>query len=107
MDKQKAKDIIDGGKTNDLKNTGNLIRAPDVVIQLLFDGDEFHTVFGNFGLNGSDLDYAVHRAKSVPLSEKESFYQSNTVEADIYTLDDNGSVSVKRFQATADRWKEL
>jgi len=107
MDKQKAKEIINGGKTNDLKKAGNLIKAPDVVIQLFFDGDEFHTVFGNFGLNGSDLDYAVHRAKSVSLSEKEAFYQSNTVEADIYTLDDNGIVCVNRFQATANRWKEF
>jgi len=106
MDKQNAKEILNGGKTNDLKKAGQLIKSPEVVVQLLFGGDEFHTVFGNFGLNGSDLDYAVHRAKSVPLSKKESFYESNEVEADIYTLDDNGNVSVRRFRATADKWDE-
>ena len=106
MHKQKAKDILDGGKTNDLKKAGQLIKSPDVVVQLLFDGDEFHTVFGNFGLDGSDLDYAVHRAKNVSLSKKESFYDSNEVEADIYTLDDNSAVSVRRFRATANRWDE-
>jgi len=104
MDKKKAKEILDGGTTNDLKKAGQLIKSPDVVVQLLFGSDEFHTVFGNFGLNGSDLDYAVHRAKNVPLNKKEAFYESNKVEADIYTLDDG--VSVRRFRAAADKWNE-
>lgn len=106
MDETKAKEILEGGKTNDLKKAGSLVKDPSVVVQLLFDGDEFHMAFGSFGLAEDNLDYAVHRAKDVTLREKESFYEDNQVEADVYTLD-NGSVNVKRLRATSDGWNEV
>lgn len=105
MDEDKAKEILDEGKTNDLKKAGSLIKDPSVVVQLLFDGDEFHTVFGNFGLAEDELDYAVHRAKDVTLREKESYYEENRVEADVYTLNDDGTVEVERFRATENGWE--
>jgi len=107
MDKQKAREILDGGKTNDLKNVGSLINDPSVVIQMYFNGDAFHTVFGNFGLAEDELDYLVHRAKDVTLREKEDYYADNEVVAELYTLDDDsGEVNVKRWVATPDGWEE-
>lgn len=106
MDKESAREILDGGKTNDLKKAGSLITDPSVVIELFFDGDAFHTVFGNFGLKEDELDYAVHRAKDVTLSEVEDYYAMNRVEADVYKLLEDGSVEVQRFEATPVAWEE-
>jgi hypothetical protein len=105
MDKETAREVLDGGQTNSLKSVGSLVNDPSVVVQLLFDGEEFHTTFGNYGLKEDELDYAVHRAKSVTLSEKEDYYATNLVEADVYTLDD-GTVTVERFEATPNGWEE-
>lgn len=105
MDKENAREILDGGRTNSLKSSGSLVNDPSVVVQLLFDGEEFHTTFGNYGLKEDELDYAVHRAKDVTLREKEEYYANNLVEADVYTLDD-GTVNVERFEATPNRWEE-
>lgn len=106
MDKSDAREILDGGQTNDLKKAGSLIKDPSVVVQLLFDGDEFHTVFGNFGLDESNLDYAVHRAKNVTIGEQDEYYALNLVEADVYTLSDDGEVKVQRYEATPNGWEE-
>lgn len=105
MNKQKAREILDGGKTNDLKKAGSLIKDPSVVLEFFFDGDAFHTSFGNFGLDETDLDYGVHRAKGVSLSQKEAFYEDHTVEVDVYTMDGD-EVDVDRYQATPDSWEE-
>lgn len=106
MDKEQAREILDGGQTNDLSKAGSLITDPNIVIQLVFNGEEFHTVFGSFELTDSDLDYAVHRAKEVTLTQKDQYYEDNQVEADVYVLSDN-EVVVKRFKATPEQWEEV
>lgn len=106
MDKTKAREILDGGSTNALKSTGTLIEDPYVVIQLIVNGTEHHTTFGSFDIAGDLLDYAVHRAKGVTLSEQTTYYQTNRVEDDVYTLTDDGDVEVQRFKATEDNWEK-
>lgn len=106
MDKSDAREILDGGQTNDLNKRGTLVKDPSVVVQLLFDGEEFHMAFGSFGLTDGKLDFGVHRAKSVTLGEIDEYYALNLVEADVYTLDDDGSVSVQRYEATPNGWEE-
>jgi len=105
MDKSDAREILNGGQTNDLRKSGSLITDPSVVIELFFEGDAFHTVFGNFGLDEGELDYAVHRARDVTRGEVDDFYSLNLVEADVYTMKD-GEVSVQRYEATPVGWEE-
>lgn len=108
MDKEKAGEILDGGETNDLKKPGSLVRDPRVVVQLLFDGEEYSMVFGEFGLEDGDLDYLVHREKGVSLGEQDEFYDDNLVEADVYVLDNmSGEVTVQRFEATPSGWVDV
>lgn len=104
MDKSDAREILDGGQTNDLNQEGMLVSNPSVVVQLFFDGEEYHTVFGTFGLDDIELDYAVHRAKDVTLGEVDDYYALNLVEADVYTLDGD-EVNVQRFEATPNGWE--
>lgn len=106
MDTEDAKEILDGGKTNDLRKAGTLIKDPNVVLNLFVNGNEFHTKFGDFNPDTSDLDYLVHRAKGVTLSEQDEFYKENEVEVEIYTLDDNNEVNTSRWTASEDGWEE-
>lgn len=104
MNKKKAKEILNGGQTNDLRKTGSLIKDPTVVVQLLFDECEYDMAFGSFDLDESSLDFAVHRTKDVNLGEQEEYYSLNLVEADVYRLTDSDDVSVQRFEATPTGW---
>lgn len=106
MDTEEAREILDDGKTNALTSTGTLINHPSCVIQLYFNGEEYPLVFGSFGLQEDGLDYAIHREKDIPLREKESYYENNNVEAEVYTLDGE-TVNVKRFEATPDGWEVI
>lgn len=110
MDKDTVREILDGGETEDLRNAGDgpvgTIKDPSVVVQFVFDGDVYDVLYGSFGLAEDELDYGVHQIKGVTLGEKEDYYALNLVEADVYTLGDDGTVSVQRYEATPNGWEE-
>ena len=87
VNRERVKEILNGGKTNDLKNSGVLINDPDAVLVGELDDGSTSELYGTSGsLSQSDVDYVFHRGFGVTLSEKKEFYRENDPKLYVYTI---------------------
>jgi hypothetical protein len=91
MDRESISMFFEEGATaNDIRKPGTVVKNPTTIVQLVVNGNESGYYGEHGGLDGSQIDFLIHRIYDVTLSKKNNFYENNSVKARVYTQDDDG-----------------